>query len=325
VTTRRVTTRRAAPADALALGELARAAYAVYVERIGDEPAPMGADYAAICTAGIAWVAEADRQIVGFVVLKLQDDHLLLDNVAVDPARQGEGIGALLLELAETETRRTGQAEIRLYTNEAMAENLAYYARHGYQETHRGVQDGYRRVFFVKRLAGDPLRISVRAAGATDHDWIVATLTSSWGATRVVSQGRSHDAANLPALVAFDGDGLPIGVLTYLIEAGQLEVVSLDATRRFAGIGTALLARTLEVAGVAGCRRVWLVTSNDNLAALRFYQRRGLRLVTVHRGAVDEARRSKPSIPVVGEDGIEIHDEIELAIDVTPAGASSGQ
>jgi GNAT superfamily N-acetyltransferase len=157
---------------------------------------------------------------------------------------------------------------------------------------------------------------AVRPAGPTDRDWIAGTLAASWGAKEVISRGRIHDAAALPALVAVGADGERIGLLTYRIDEDGLEVVTLEAVRRYEGIGTALLAAARDVATEAARPRLWLVTSNDNLAAVRFYQRRGLRIVAVHVGAADEARRLKPTIPLVGSDGIEIHDEIELAVSV---------
>ena len=91
-------------------------------------------------------------------------------------------------------------------------------------------------------------------------------------------------------------------------------MVTIDSLRPREGIGTALLSRATGLARAAGVPRLWLITTNDNLNALRFYQRRGLRLVAVRRGAVDEARALKASIPVIGESGIELHDEIELEL-----------
>jgi ribosomal protein S18 acetylase RimI-like enzyme len=148
-----VTVRLADQADAGTLRMIAAMAYQRYVPRIGRAPAPMSADYAAAVRRGQAWVAVADGELAGFVILVPQPGHLLLENVAVLPAAQGRGIGARLLALAEERARSLRLSEIRLYTNEAMTENLAYYPRHGYAETHRAEQDGFRRVFFRKHLS----------------------------------------------------------------------------------------------------------------------------------------------------------------------------
>jgi ribosomal protein S18 acetylase RimI-like enzyme len=113
----------------------------------------MTADYAQAVRSGQAWVAVDRGEIVGLAILIARPGHLLLENVAVLPAAQGRGVGSRLLALAEDQARSLHLSEIRLYTNEAMTENLAYYTRHGYVETHRAEQDSFRRVFFRKRLA----------------------------------------------------------------------------------------------------------------------------------------------------------------------------
>ncbi len=148
-----ITVRPAGDADADTLQRIAAAAYQHYVPRIGRAPAPMTADYVAAVRHGQAWVAVEHGKVAGFAILIAQSGYLLLENVAVLPAAQGRGIGARLMALAEEQARSLRFGEIRLYTNEAMTENIAYYARHGYAETHRMQQDGFQRVFFRKRLA----------------------------------------------------------------------------------------------------------------------------------------------------------------------------
>src|ERR1700734_4447691 len=130
-----VTVRRAAPAavDVPALYVVVHEAYLLYVPRIGRMPAPMTADYSAAVQSGQAWVAEVDGQILGLLVLVVNQGYLLIENIAVLPSAQRRGIGARLLTLAEDEARVNGLGEIRLYTNEGMTENLAYYPRHGYR------------------------------------------------------------------------------------------------------------------------------------------------------------------------------------------------
>lgn len=114
------------------------------------------------------------------------------------------------------------------------------------------------------------------------------------------------------SLIATTG-GTPVGAVTFTIDnSGGCELMSINATCCFGGIGSKLLSFIEEEARAAGYRRVRLITSNDNLAALRFYQRRSYRISGIYPGAIDEARRVKPEIPLVGYDGIEIHDEIEL-------------
>ena len=115
-------------------------------------PGPVLDDYTARVAKGEAFVlADADG-IAGVLVLIEREDHLLLDNVAVDPARQGRGHGRRLVDFAEAEARRRGHPEIRLYTNEVMQENVGLYERLGYAVTGRGEEAGYRRVFMAKAL-----------------------------------------------------------------------------------------------------------------------------------------------------------------------------
>jgi GNAT superfamily N-acetyltransferase len=147
-----LTVRPASASDVAALRAVAEAAYRGYVPRIGRPPAPMTADYAAAVASGLAWVATRDDTVVGLLVLLPRPGHLLLENVAVLPSEQGRGTGSQLLAFAEEEARRRGLPEIRLYTNEAMTENLGYYARRGYTETHRARDEGFSRVFFRKAL-----------------------------------------------------------------------------------------------------------------------------------------------------------------------------
>jgi ribosomal protein S18 acetylase RimI-like enzyme len=148
---RAVEIRPARAADVPAVRDIVERAYAGYVERIGRRPAPMDDDYAAKVRAGEVFVAD-DGGVAGLIVLVARGDHLLVENVAVDPDRQGTGVGRALLAHAERLACERATPELRLYTNAAMVENLAFYPRLGYREDGRGVEDGFDRVFFSKRL-----------------------------------------------------------------------------------------------------------------------------------------------------------------------------
>src|SRR5436190_23024585 len=147
--------RRATAADVAEIRQLITEVYQKYVERIGRPPAPMTADYSAAVAHFRVWVLESDEGIVGALVTEDCTDHLLLETVAVAPTAQGSGYGRLLLDRADRDAEELGLAEIRLYTNEAMTENLTFYPRHGYRETGRAVQDGFRRVYFSKTVRND--------------------------------------------------------------------------------------------------------------------------------------------------------------------------
>jgi GNAT superfamily N-acetyltransferase len=145
--------RLAEPADSAVVTALVRAAYAHYVPRMGREPGPMTDDYAALIEDGRVHVAGADGSVQGVLVLLPEADAMLLDNIAVDPARKGAGLGRALLAFAEQQTREAGYRAIRLYTHVTMTENIALYTRIGYVETHRGEEKGFHRVYMTKVLA----------------------------------------------------------------------------------------------------------------------------------------------------------------------------
>ena len=146
--------RRAHPQDHAAVEAIVHAAYAIYIERIGKPPGPMLDDYARLIADGMVSVLEDEgRTIAAIIVLVPQPDHLLLDNIAVQPEHQGQGLGRQLVAFAEAEARRLGFAQLRLYTHEKMTENIALYKRLGFVETGRGHQAGYDRLFMTKRLS----------------------------------------------------------------------------------------------------------------------------------------------------------------------------
>jgi ribosomal protein S18 acetylase RimI-like enzyme len=151
----------------------------------------------------------------------------------------------------------------------------------------------------------------VRALRDDERGWLRAVLVERWGGEVLVGRGRVRHVDELLALVAVEGDER-VGVLTYVVEGEAAEIVTLDALREGAGAGRALLDAVAEAASRAGVRRLLVMTTNDNLRALRLYQRAGFRLRQLRPGAVEQARCRKPSIPVTGHDGIPIRDELDL-------------
>jgi len=144
--------RPAIPGEAKVVDGLVQRAYAHYVDSIGRRPGPMDMDYEPKVAQGQVSVADEAGEVVGLIVLIQEPDHLLVENVAVAPNCQGEGIGRTLLAFAEDVAREAGTPTLRLYTNAAMTENLALYRRLGYMEIERRTDNGFERVFFAKRL-----------------------------------------------------------------------------------------------------------------------------------------------------------------------------
>jgi ribosomal protein S18 acetylase RimI-like enzyme len=153
--------------DLPAVERIVHDGYVKYISRMGKNPRPMLDDYRQRIRAHEIWVTLDNNVVVGVLVLLPESDHLLLDNVAVDPAFHGRGIGRILIEFAEREANRRGYDEIRLYTHQTMHENIAMYLRRGYEETGRFRQDGFGRVFFRK---GNNRNIPV-IAGSRGLSW----------------------------------------------------------------------------------------------------------------------------------------------------------
>jgi GNAT superfamily N-acetyltransferase len=154
---------------------------------------------------------------------------------------------------------------------------------------------------------------TLRSVHAGDREWISHLIAERWGSEIVVVHNTIYTPANLPGILAVY-NGRNVGLITYSIEGNECEIVTLDSLSPSIGIGTSLIDEIKKVAQEAGSNRIWLITTNDNVDALNFYQRRGFSLVTVHKNAVEKAREIKPQIPILGQNGIPIRDEIELEI-----------
>jgi ribosomal protein S18 acetylase RimI-like enzyme len=190
----------------------------------------------------------------------------------------------------------------------------------------------------------------VKPLASCDQAWVADFLEQHWGAAQIVTRGKVYLADRLPGFAAFQDERL-VGLITYRIEALcnrlkvskqrslsqqpiaqvigrfnsffckilsanhiECEIISLDSLVQGTGIGSALTDAVQQRAKAAGCQRLWLITTNDNLNALGFYQKRGFHLAALHRNALDVSRRLKPQIPLIGLDGIPLRDEIELEI-----------
>ena len=163
---------------------------------------------------------------------------------------------------------------------------------------------------------------SIRPIREDERGELARLVRANWGSSIITSRGIVHEVANLPCLLAIGGERW-LGVAVYQPARGECELILLEAFERRAGIGTALLAATIEEARKSNSRRLWLVTTNDNLDALRFYQRRGLRLARLWVDATTDARHKlKPEIPLVGDYEIPLRDELELELMLDDADTS---
>jgi ribosomal protein S18 acetylase RimI-like enzyme len=165
--------------------------------------------------------------------------------------------------------------------------------------------------------------IEVRPLTDDDRAWAVEVETESWGAPVAARLGELIDPTRLPAVVAYL-DGERAGLASYAVRGEECEVVTMRSLHEGRGVARALLDAVRDAAEEAGCTRLWLITTNDNLRALELYQRWGMEIVAFHRHGVTEARRRlKPSIPDRGKHGIPIAHELELELRLEPAKSAS--
>jgi GNAT superfamily N-acetyltransferase len=156
-------------------------------------------------------------------------------------------------------------------------------------------------------------QLAIRPIDASDKNWVIGVLTLRWNSPKVVTRGNIYDASQLPGFICLS-EGDPVGLITYCLDRTDCEIISVDSLKEGIGVGSKLIEAVREQAVRSGCRRLWLITTNDNLAALRFYQKRGFRLVAVHRDALRHSRKLKPEISHIGMFGIPLLDEIELEL-----------
>jgi GNAT superfamily N-acetyltransferase len=158
------------------------------------------------------------------------------------------------------------------------------------------------------------LVFNLRPTAPTDLNWVRNFIRTRWSAEFVVAHGMKFHPDQLPGFVVESCQGAYIGLATYIINEPDCELVTLDSLQPGQGIGTALVQAVAREASRYGCSRLWCITTNDNLPALAFYQKRGFRIIAVHPGAVERSRLLKPSIPLLGFAGIPIRDELELEL-----------
>ena len=159
--------------------------------------------------------------------------------------------------------------------------------------------------------------VRVRSLSADDHGWVVTTLEETWGSVHAARRGELVDASVLPGFVALVDDRA-VGLAVVAVREQECEVVSISVSLPRRGVGRSLMQRCVEHARANRCPRLWLMTTNDNVAAFAFYQHVGLDLCALHRGAVAGGRRLKPSIPLTSADGLPLVHELEFELDVSP-------
>ncbi|MDO8686539.1 MAG: GNAT family N-acetyltransferase [Clostridiales bacterium] len=141
-----------------------------------------------------------------------------------------------------------------------------------------------------------------------------AIIKEEWAGPVIASKGHAWDTSVLPGFEAIDDDNNLCGVITYRLECDECEITTLNSLEEKQGIGTDLINAVISTAKGNHCRRLWLITTNDNTHAIRFYQRFGFTLREVHINALEKSRKLKPSIPLLGMDNIPLQHEFEFEI-----------
>jgi GNAT superfamily N-acetyltransferase len=158
-------------------------------------------------------------------------------------------------------------------------------------------------------------QVKICPTSVTDKDWIAQFIKDHWRSEKIVAHDTIFTPSSLPGFIAIQ-DKKKVGLITYVIERTGCEIVTLNSLHQSIGVGTALVEAVKKIARKKGCRRVWLITTNDNIQALHFYKKRGFSLAAIHRNALDLSRILKPEIPLIGEHGIPLRDEMELEMKI---------
>lgn len=149
-----------------------------------------------------------------------------------------------------------------------------------------------------------------------DKSWLKNQIIKEWGSTRIVTRGKIYEIENLQGIIA-EESGNKKGVITYHVKNNECEIITLNTIQQNKGIGTTLLQELIKKAREYNWNRIWCITTNDNTNALRFYQKKGFILKAIYPNTIRESRKLKPKIPLIGENGIPIRDEIEVELKVS--------
>ena len=143
----------------------------------------------------------------------------------------------------------------------------------------------------------------------------VSEIIKNWGSDIIVTRGKSHSAGSTEGILAIKNDTI-VGICLYAIVESECEIVLLEVFKKGIGIGSELIREVNEIAKNNSCKRLWLVTTNDNIEAIKFYQKRGFVIANIHVNAIEESRKIKPEIPYIGNNNIPIRDEIEFEMKI---------
>lgn len=229
-----------------------------------------------------------------------------LEAIYILPEYRQKGIAAKLVKIAERWMAMNGCHEV---ASDCLLENIDSYKFHkkiGFEETERAI-------FFLKSL--ETLDYKICEIDADLREKVQSILDDSWSSPYLAINGKLWDSRTMPGVAAVCDDDV-LGYLLWEFHDDECEIMVLESVAQNIGIASALIEQVKQAAKASGMSKVIVQTSNDNIHAFRFYQRRGFTIRNVRVGAMDAARKLKPSIPLIGKDGIPLRDEIEFEINV---------
>jgi L-aminopeptidase/D-esterase-like protein/N-acetylglutamate synthase-like GNAT family acetyltransferase len=294
-----------------AVGEIVDPATGRMVAAMRPQPGAPGDSIELLRQRGSAAVSPVENTTIAVVATDVALDREQLYRVAL-MAHAG-----IARTVRPSHTPADGDTVFALSTGRREQErpDLAAIGALAARSLERAILDGVRSAAPLAGLPAARAAPTVRPLEIDDRSWVKDLVTREWGAPVVASRGVLYRPAELDGFVAEEGDCVT-GLVTVHVEGRACEVVTLNSLVEGRGAGSALMTAAERYARRHGCDRLWLVTTNDNVHALRFYQRLGMRIEAVRPGAIDAARALKPEIPLTGNDGIPIRDEIELSRDL---------
>jgi len=229
-----------------------------------------------------------------------------LESIYVLPEYRRYGIATELVKVVERWATRNGCREMASDCLLSNTDSYDFHLKIGFKETERNI-------FFLKKL--DPQKYEIHEVAYTLRKKLQPILNETWGSPYLAVNGKLWDTRTMPGFAAVC-DNVVIGYLLYEMHGGECEIMVLESVVQNIGVASALIEQVKIAARSSGVSKVIVQTSNDNTHAFRFYQRRGFTIREVRLGALDAARELKPSIPLIGEEGILLRDEIEFEIEV---------
>ena len=255
--------------------------------------------------------AVMDGKIIGSVRAYEKSGVAYIGKLMVLPGYQNEGIGKHLLQAIESEFKGR---RFELYTGARSEKNLALYEKCGYVrfKTEQATP-GLTFVYMEKTSGRNNDLLEIHPITPETRQAVTEFISSHWFGTVMMIRGEAVDMTNVDGFITME-DGKLTGVITYIIRGRICEITSLDSVIENRGVGTLLVGAVVSRARELSCERVQLLTTNDNINAIGFYQKRGFDLAGVNLNAIDRERELKPSIPLIGQNGIPLRHEIDFVM-----------